>query len=90
MVSLITVSFTLELVSDCLRREDFSHVLQQAKFRIKTTQHDIPKGKTEISRQSRALSTVCVEVHYFEKSVGWKVHHRSRSYTDRERPMEKK
>lgn len=54
------VSLTLETISDCLRREGLSHVTQQANFGIKTAQHDIPKGKAEISHANRSLSTSCV------------------------------
>lgn len=41
-------------------KEGLSHVTQQAKFGIKTTQHVIPKDKAEISSLKRALSTSCV------------------------------
>jgi hypothetical protein len=88
--SLIIVSFTLQTISGCLRWENFSHVIQQAKFGIKTTQHVISEFKTQISHQIRALSTLYIYLgswDYFEKSAGWEVHP-SRFYTDMERLVE--
>lgn len=56
------------------------------KLGIKTKQNVHSNDKTEVIWQSRAWSTFCVNqgsfINYFEKSVGLKVHHMRREYSD--------